>query len=530
MSEAARAAVEAWSRRDAPNAERHARAWLADYPNDPNALQILGAALIQLQRAGEAVEPLRKADAAAPNHPQILTMLGKALRLTRDFEGARAAYHRAAALGFSEAARQLGELETEAGNGDAALAAYEQAVALAPDTPGPHAFLALALQQRRELQRARKHAERALALNPSHQAARLALAQIAWSERDLAAVHRAVEPLLQSANTTLLNRALAYGLSGDAFDREARADEAFAAFTNANKLFLKEFWHYAEATKSPYHPNTIERLMRFADRLDAARLPGRCDTEQGPVFLVGFPRSGTTLLDQVLASHSQITSIEEKETFSQTVLDLLESDDSLDRARALTPAEVEAYQAHYWAGVAEVIRTPIDGRIVVDKLPLNIIFLPLIASIFPNARIIVALRDPRDVLLSNYQQRFGMNPVTVQFLSLETGARYYDQVMQLYLRCREKPPLRWHVVRYEDVVTDLEGAVRDLSAFLDVPFEPAMLNFVETAKKRDITTPSARQVIEPLYTRSIGRWRAYARHLAPVLPVLERWANEWGYA
>lgn len=525
MSEAARAAVEAWSRRDARNAERHARAWLAEYPGDPNALQILGAALILLQRAGEAIEPLRRADAAAPDNPQILTMLGRALRLTHDLNGARAAYRRAAVLGFSEAARQLGELETDAGNGDAALAAYEQAVALAPDTPGPHAFLALALQQRREFQRAREHAERALALNPSHQAARIALAQIAWGEGDIAGVHSAVEALLASAETTLLNRALAYGLAGDAFDREGRADEAFAAFTSANELFLKEFWHYAEATKSPYHPQTIERLTRFALKVgESWREPERL-----PAFLVGFPRSGTTLLDQVLASNSQITCIEEKEIFSQSVLRLLESDAALDGALSLSDAEVEAYRTKYWAGLIEAVGAPLDGRIVVDKLPLNIIFLPLIARIFPGARVIVALRDPRDVLLSNYQQRFGMNPATVQFLSLETGARYYEQVMNLYLLCRNTLPLRFHAVRYEDVVTDLERASRGLADFLDVSFEPAMLNYVETAKRRDITTPSARQVTEPLYTRSIGRWRAYARHLAPVLPALERWAKTWGY-
>jgi len=529
MSEAARAAVEAWTRRDAPNAERHARAWLAEYPGDPNALQILGAALILLQRAGEAIEPLRAADAAAPNNPQILTMLGKALRLTRDVDGARDAYRRAAALGYSEAARQLGELEMEAGNGDAALAAYESAVALAPNSAAAHAFLALALQRRRDLTRAREHAERALALDPSHQAARLALAQIAWSEGDLPGMHRAVEPLLQSPGTTLLNRALAHGLAGDAFDREGHADEAFAAFTSANKLLLREYWHYAQATRSPYHPSTIERLTRFADALDASTVSGWSEAKRAPVFLVGFPRSGTTLLDQVLASHSQITCIEEKEIFSQAVLPLLESDAALGGALSLGANEIAAYRASYWAGAEAAARHALDGRTVVDKLPLNIIFLTLIARIFPGARVIVALRDPRDVLLSNYQQRFGMNPATVQFLSLETGARYYDQVMRLYLRGREKLPLRWHRVRYEDVVTNLEGAAREIAAFLDVPFEPAMLNYVETARRRYITTPSARQVIEPLYTRSIARWRRYQRHLAPVLPVLERWAVEWGY-
>jgi hypothetical protein len=157
------------------------------------------------------------------------------------------------------------------------------------------------------------------------------------------------------------------------------------------------------------------------------------------------------------------------------------------------------------------------------------VLLPAIARIFPDAKVIVALRDPRDAVLSAFQQRFGMNPAMAQMLELESAARYYDAAMTLLERCREKLPLSFHQVRYEDVVADLEGAAQGLAAFLGVPFEPAMLDFGATARRRDITTPSARQVVEPLYTRSVGRWRAYAQHLAPVLPILAPWAQRLGY-
>ena len=238
-----------------------------------------------------------------------------------------------------------------------------------------------------------------------------------------------------------------------------------------------------------------------------------------PIFLVGFPRSGTTLLDQILSSHSGLCCMEEKEIFAESVADVLmggASPDALD---------VEARRADYWARVLE----PLGERLLVDKLPLNIIFLPLIARVFPDAKIIFALRDPRDVILSCFQQRFGMNAAMAQFLDLGNAAAYYDLVMTLMDTCRARLPLKVHQVRYEDVVANLENEARALAAFLDLPFEPAMLSFRETAIARDINTPSSRQVIEPLYNRSIGRWRRYAAELSPALATLNQWAARYGY-
>jgi hypothetical protein len=117
-----------------------------------------------------------------------------------------------------------------------------------------------------------------------------------------------------------------------------------------------------------------------------------------------------------------------------------------------------------------------------------------------------------------------------QFLELDRAAAYYDVVMQLMDVCRARLALQLHEVRYEDVVTDLEASARGLAAFLGAPFDPAMLRYRETALRRDVNTPSARQVVQPLYTRSVARWRRYESALAPVLPVLNAWAVRLGYA
>ena len=195
----------------------------------------------------------------------------------------------------------------------------------------------------------------------------------------------------------------------------------------------------------------------------------------------------------------------------------------------LSGEEIGRIRTAYWANVRGEIGD-VANKLIVDKFPLNIVVLPLIKRVFPQAKIIFALRDPRDVIFSCFQQRFGMNVAMVQFLQLNTAATYYDLVMRLMDACRETLALDLHEVRYEDVVADLENSARDLASFLGIGFEPAMLNYRDTALRRTIETPSARQVIQPLYTRSIQRWRRYAPQLAPILPILEPWAIRYGYS
>jgi hypothetical protein len=169
-------------------------------------------------------------------------------------------------------------------------------------------------------------------------------------------------------------------------------------------------------------------------------------------------------------------------------------------------------------------------KIFVDKLPLNAALLPLIYRLFPEARIVLALRDPRDVVLSCFQQRFGMNGAMYQLLRTDTAAAYYAAVMSLVDQSRRLLPLQMHQIRYEDVVAQFEVQIGSLLAFLDLPWDDAVRNHTETARRRVINTPSATQVVRPLYTSSVGKWRQYEPQLAPVLGALEPWVAAFGYA
>jgi hypothetical protein len=429
-----------------------------------------------------------------------------------------------------DAWRNLGNLEEIERNTEASVAAYRKALRIAANDPASHAALARAAEARHDLAGAKSHAEIALRGDPNNENARLALAQVLIRERDFAGAEAAAMPVTANARASQTNKALAWGFIGEARDRNDNARGAFAAFTESNRILRDQNAALLSASHLLYHPDGLERMRALVAQTVVAswRPAGRFSTP-APVFLVGFPRSGTTLLDQILSSHSGIVCIEEREHFANALASVISDQEKLTRFADLSDEEIEHARAEFWRRVDEdgVDRA---GKLVVDKLPLNIVVLPLIKRVFPDAKIIFALRDPRDVILSCYQQRFGMNAAMAQFLELNAAAAYYDAIMRLMHLCEEKLALDLHRVRYEDVVANVEGAARALTQFLNVPFEPSMLDFRSTALKRDINTPSARQVIEPLYNRSIERWRRYAEDMAPALPILNAWAARFGYA
>jgi Flp pilus assembly protein TadD len=517
------AAQAAFLRRDFAAAQQAAESVLRERPSDPGANQLLGLIALERNNAAMALTYLRRSDKAAPGQPHTLNALGVALRMTGELAEARRTYTRAGERGSADAWRNLGSLEASI-DPEASARAYEQALKLNANDAAAHAGLAQALELMHDLAGARSHAEKALSLSANNEIAALTLAQVAVRERKLEEAESYAGRVAQQGKSPT-NRALAWGVIGDARDMSGDAENAFAAFTEGNRILLHLYGALLRDAHLPYHPDGVDRMTAFVERANVSAWfkPGGAP-DPAPVFLVGFPRSGTTLLEQVLSAHSRLVCIEEREHFALSAQAVAADPDKLP---ALSHDEVKAIRAEYWRRVNS--ETKVAGRIVVDKLPLNIIFLPLIRRVFPEAKIIFALRDPRDVVLSCYQQRFGMNAAMVQFLDLQTAASYYDRVMRLGLLCRERLGLDVHEVRYEHVVSDLEFVARSVTDFLGLEFEPSMLAFREAAVKRNINTPSGRQVVEPIYNRSVARWKRYETQLAPVLPTLNAWAQRLGY-
>ena len=493
-------------------------------PQQPDALHLLGLCLLQAGDAQRAVLLIRQAALSKPDDVQLLQNLGLACADAGDITGALGALTRAAMLDPSHAETRfnLGVMNGAAGDEAGAECAYRDTLALAPQHAGAAAYLAVILENRSALEEAARWNEAALAAQPGEPVANLTAAQLDIRGGRLQEGVTRLQRLL-SQPLTPRNRALAAGRLGLAYDRLGQPEQAWPQF-KAAKTALQE-------VLPPRGPGiySFATAARMAQHLDALFADVRPHDGPAPVFLVGFPRSGTTLLDQLLSGHPGIAVLEEKDTLQDVLQSHALGDAELQAFLKLDAAGLEPYRRAYWQRVAEFMPARPTQALFVDKLPLNSVFMPLVQRLFPAARFIFALRDPRDVVLSCFMQSFDLNEAMQHFLSLDETARYYAAVMQVAADSAGRLGERLHRIRYEDVVADTEAEARKLMAFLGLPWDAAVLDIQQTAKGKRINTPSYSQVAEPIYTRAKDRWRRYEAQLSPVLPVLQPLVERFGY-
>ncbi len=365
--------------------------------------------------------------------------------------------------------------------------------------------------------------------------AQIAIARADTAEGAPAAAEQRLTALLQRPDLTDAQRIDAFDLRAECLDALGRSAEAFDDYASRNAVMQR-----LEAPRlgADGVEGQGDRARRLAAWREAAPT-GRWGVSAGPdtvgagearrhVFLIGFPRSGTTLLEKVLSSHPDIVTLEEVDALGAAGNDLLASDADLARLATLTPAGAGAARRAYWRGVCQALGEPISDRIFVDKMPLHTVALPLIARLFPDARIIFALRDPRDVVLSCFRRRFRINAAMFEFLTLEGAARYYDAVMRLATLSRERLPLAFAEVRHEAVVADFDGEVARLLDFIGAPWNASVRDFA--AQARGVPkTPSTAQVARGLNADGVGQWRRYRAQLTPVAPLLTPWVEKFGY-
>lgn len=249
------------------------------------------------------------------------------------------------------------------------------------------------------------------------------------------------------------------------------------------------------------------------------------DGRSSPAFLLGFPRSGTTLLDTMLMAHPDVEVLEEEPTL-QSPGELLSTCDDLPRA----PSDlIAAARDSYFKGVGTKFEMG-TKKLIVDKNPLYTIALPMIRRIFPDAKIILALRHPCDVALSCFTTNFKLNDGMSSFLRLDTTAELYDLAFSYFERVQALMPMATHTIFYEKLIASQEDELKALMSFLGLSWDEAVLNHQKMAQERGrIKTASYAQVIEPIYARSSGRWKNYREQLEPVLSVLKPWIDKFGY-
>ena len=259
-------------------------------------------------------------------------------------------------------------------------------------------------------------------------------------------------------------------------------------------------------------------------------IPNSNKIKKNPIFLIGFPRSGTTLLDTVLRSHPSINVIEEKPTIDIFIKKLKEKTlSNLNNLKFLEDNLLDEMRNVYYESLSKYIKAD-DKKICIDKMPLNIIHAGEIVRIFPKAKFILAIRHPCDTVLSCFMQSFVLNDSMANFLNLEDSSNMYNLTMTLWEKYLNVLKINYHTIKYEDVVSNFEVSIKKLLEFLELPWSENVTKFYETAEKRGIiSTPSYDQVNKPLYSKSINRWKNYESQFSNILPILKPWIERYGY-
>jgi tetratricopeptide (TPR) repeat protein len=358
-------------------------------------------------------------------------------------------------------------------------------------------------------------------------------------------------------------------LEGQLLQREGKHSEAEALFTRALpgkdefhrrhlRLFpiarsLDALGRYDDAWRVlvEAHASQIESIQRQSPQWTVRAMPDMsitavgCDaadaaawdhagapsTAESPVFVVGFPRSGTTLLELALDAHPKLKSMDEQRFVQDALDDLIAAGASYPQhLREVSREVLDGVRAGYWARVAKKVKLA-PGERLVDKNPLNILRLPVIRRVFPNARILLAVRHPCDVILSCYMQQFRAPDFALLCRSVESLAQGFRRTFDYWYAQSELLAPAIHEVKYEDFVRDVESGTRAVTDFLELPWAESMLRPAERAQAKGyISTPSYAQVTQPVNQKSVDRWRRYEQHFAGALPPLAPYLGRWGYA
>ena len=563
-----------------PEAERCCRKALALAPGHLMLNYNFALVLMKQHKLQEAVAALKSCITINPRFTDGYREIGNALALSGDPEAAIGAYEKAIELAPDSASTlyNLGNTLCNLGRSDEAMDAYTHAIRLEPNSPDAYAGLTAILQSQFKFDRileilepvyarlekspeinyrlavayqeqgdsiaALKYYRATLDLDSSHIDAQVGAACIKGLQGDYQAAGQELALLLEKNpdNTGIqiaharfagktcetdvtierLNAAIEKGVPSDRalsqlhfavadlYDAQDRFEEAFSHYQAANRLRHADFdyashrWMF-DALKAAYSAENLLKLPRSGNLSDT------------PVFIVGMPRSGTSLVEQVLASHPQVFGAGELVYINRAVDRLATTaDPDNPYPGCITGIDSSALERIADAYLSEVHTRCGDAARVTDKMPSNFMHLGFIELLFPRARIIHCVRDPRDACLSCFFQQFsGEHPYAYDLSDLGHYYLLYEQLMQHW---KQVSGLRMHEVSYEGLVTNQETETRKLLEFCGLEWNDACLQFHRT--RRMVSTASHDQVRKPLYTRSVGRWHNYAQHLGALTAAL----------
>ena len=375
---------------------------------------------------------------------------------------------------------------------------------------------------------------RVLVAQPRRTKAILLKARILRRQSQYTQAESLLQQILQLEPHNSPRRAEAWGDLAQLYDERQQYDAAWNAILESKQILLQhdaKAWTAAQIVFGRF--GQLAREMTGSQLQEWTR-PVTSDTLR-VAMLTGFPRSGTTLLEQMLESHADVISSEEQDVLSAEIFPNLSPVRShaipvAHVLQALTLEQVQAARAEYLRDTEAILDEPLGSRLLLDKNPSMTLMIPVVLRLFPEMKLLVALRDPRDVIVSCFLRYLPLNPVSVCYLTLERLVDRYSLDMNAWLHYRELLRDGWHEVRYEQLVAQTQATVRQVLEFLGVAWDDSVLDHRRHVLRNPVQSPTYEDVVKPIYASAIGRWQHYQKYLEPILPRLESVLTRLEYA
>jgi len=511
------------------------------HPNKPNA------AIQRLYRQAEeaweqqdyqkSISLIEEAARKEPFNPALLLDLARACGKRYDFSAAERYIQKAVQISKDRAhtLSEAGQICLQFDNIEMAIGCLQRASQKKGVSTNALMTLADLYTRDKRLDEAAELVARAARLDRKDPLVLLEDAVIRRLRGNIPGAEALLRQLLANGTTAALVRVRAlYELAG-ILDNYGKYDDAMAALLEAKAImrphagpYAATLQHMQSRAKEMEQTVTAAVMDRWRAEADKLQPPRRL------ALLCGHPRSGTTLLEQVLDAHSDMTSAEETkimhdDAYLPLIRDFPEGTSVLQALDSVPPSLISHARENYFRCMELFLRRPIGSRLLVDKNPALNLMIPMVVRVFPETKFLVALRDPRDVIVSCFMQALPLTPISSAYLSVEGTVNQYANVLGFWLEMFPRMGDRWMYVRYEEMVDDLPAVARSVLGFLGVGFEDNVLKFYEHARAKRVKSPSHDDVRKPLYRTAVGRWRNYQKFLEPYLPGVERFLNAFNY-
>lgn len=487
----------------------------------------------------KCIELLQRLNRLHPAEPAILLELGRMHGTVFNYRVAEEAFDRAYRIASPGAKATMlakaGELALDFAASDIAERFLRRATEEKGATSDMFVKLAEVLERDRRMDEACELVERALRMNDCSAVAMLARAHLLNRAGKVEEAERTLRTLLGTVQDRNVRIRAGYEL-GAVLDRAGRYDEAMDVLLSTKALLKDDAVSHLARRRAMRE--RVRLLMQSVNPVIIRRwaeLGSKLEPKRRLALLGGHPSSGTTLLEQILDSHSDVVSAEETDHFQDYVGNPLDQ-----RWPVLVPILTVLESApkdvllgcreSYFAATESCIQSSIGDRLLIDKNPSLTSYILMMIRVFPEISLLVALRDPRDVVVSCFMQSLlPVHAANATWLELETAVEDYISVMTSWRAIAPMLPNPHAEVRYEDLVVDMESTARRVLEFLGVNWDEDVLNFDEHARRKMVRSPTYADVTQKVFTRAVGRWRNYQEYLEPHLPRLEPFVKAFGY-